>query len=155
MKGFCTKAFLLAGKSLNLLEVQLGYSPGRLKDGATIFFLEMLPLNPDDFELAGYTHFSGGAFRGQKMESLLESQDGLSKAQIRALKQKMIGTTIVVSGHERLAKLVPKKAQSPGESYPAGPGIFQINIVRPLWFVRKAEIGPGKQWFPDYSSPRS
>src|ERR1700689_1993748 len=94
----------------------LGDRRGRLASGATILFLEMLP-NPDDLQLAGYTYFSDGALQGHKvdaadhepyrMESLLKSEHGWNDSQIRAYKQKMIGAKIVISGHERLAKLIP------------------------------------------------
>jgi hypothetical protein len=149
MKGFCTKAFLLAGKPLNVLEEQLGYRPGRLAAGATIYFLETLP-TADQIQLAGYTYFSGGEFRGQKMESLLETEDHMSKAAIYSLKQKMIGTTIVVTGSDRLAKLVPTSPHSPGEEYPSGAGIFQVVLSRELPFRMKASISPGGVWRADF-----
>ena len=159
MTGFCTHAFLLRGKSLNDLEDLLGYSRGRLANGATILFLERLP-TPDDIQLAGYTYFSDGAVQGHKlaaadrdpyrMESLLKSELGWSDLQLRTHKQKMIGTTIVINGHERLAKLVPVTGHTLGEEYPPGKGIFQVKVVRPLAFRVKAIIAPGQKWLGDY-----
>jgi hypothetical protein len=160
MTGFCTHAFLLRGKSLSDLEDLLGYRRGRLASGATILFLEKLP-TPDDLQLAGYTYFSDGALQGHKldaadrepyrMESLLKSEHGWNDAQIRAYKQKMIGTKIVISGHERLAKLIPTTGHTPGEEYPPGKGIFQLKIVRALTFRVKASIATGQKWLGDYS----
>ncbi len=160
MTGFCTHAFLLRGKSLTDLEGLLGYRPGRLASGATILFLEKLPA-PEDIQLAGYTYFSDGAVLGHKlapadrdpyrMESLLKSELGWSDAQLRAHKQKMIGTKIVISGHERLAKLIPAMSHSPGEEYPPGKGIFQVKVVRPLPFRVKDVIAAGQKWLGDYS----
>lgn len=159
MTGFCTHAFLLRGKSLTELEALLGYRPGRLASGAAILFLEKLP-TPDDIQLAGYTYFSDGAVQGHKlapadrdpyrMEALLRSELGWSEAQLRAHKQKMIGTKIVISGHERLAKLIPAMAHSPGEEYPPGKGIFQVKVVRPLPFRVKDVITAGQTWLGDY-----
>ena len=160
LTGFCTHAFLLRGKSLDDLEDLLGYRRGRLASGATILFLEKLPA-PDDIQLAGYTYFSDGAVQGHKlapaerdpyrMESLLKSELGWSDAQLRAHKQKLIGTKMVISGHERLAKLVPATGHSPGEEYPPGKGIFQVKVIRPLPFRVKANIPPGQKWLGDYS----
>jgi hypothetical protein len=160
MTGFCTHAFLLRGKSLNDLADLLGYRRDRLASGATILFLERLP-TPDDLQLAGYTYFSDGAVQGHKlavadrepyrMESLLKSELGLSDVQLRAHKQKLIGTKIVISGHERLARIVPVTSHSPGDDYPPGKGIFQVKVVRPLPFRVKASIAVGQVWLGDYS----
>jgi hypothetical protein len=73
-----------------------------------------------------------------------------SDQQLRAHKQKMIGTKIVISGHERLAKLTPATAHSQGEEYAPGKGIFQVKIVKPLPFRVKANIAPGQTWLGDY-----
>ena len=160
MTGYCTHAFLLRGKSLNELEDLVGFRRGRLAGGATIYFLEALPV-PDDIQLAGYTYFSDGAVQGHKlapadrdpfrMESLLRTEMGWTDAQIRAYKQRMIGTKIVISGHERLAKLDPVTPHSASEEYPPGKGIFQVRVVRPLSFKLKANIAPGARWLGDYS----
>jgi hypothetical protein len=160
MKGFCTHAFLLRGKPLTELEDLLGYRRGRLAAGATILFLEALP-TPDDFQLAGYTYFSDGAVQGHKlppadrdpyrMESLLKAELGWSDLQLRAHKQKMIGTKLVISGPERIAKLIPATAHTTGEEYPPGKGIFQVKIVRPLRFRVKASIAPAQKWLGDYT----
>jgi hypothetical protein len=157
--GFCTHAFLLRGKPLSELEDLLGYSRGRLAAGATILFLERLP-SAQDIQLAGYTYFSDAAVQGRKhspadrepyrMESLLRAELGWSDAQLAAHKQKMIGTKIVIAGHERLAKLVPQTSHTPGDEYPPGKGIFQVKIVRPLPFRVKADIAPGQKWLGDY-----
>ena len=159
MTGFCTHAFLLRGKPLPELERLLGYRSGRLAAGATILFLEALP-TAEDFQLAGYTYFSDGALQGHKippadrdpyrMESLLKTENGWSDAQLRAYKQKMIGTKLVIVGHERLAKLIPSTLHTVGEDYPPGTGIFQVKIVRPLRFRVKASITPGQKWLGDY-----
>jgi hypothetical protein len=160
MTGFCTQALPLRGKSLNELEDLLGYRRGRLAAGATILFLEKL-LTPDDIQLAGYSYFSDGAVGGHKlapadrdpyrMESVLKSEMGWSDAHLRAQKQKMIGTKIVVSGFDRLAKVIPTTGHSAGEEYPPGKGIFQVKVVRPLSFRVKGVIAPGQKWLGDYS----
>lgn len=157
--GFCTHAFLLRGKSLLELESLLGYRRGRLASVATILFLEKLP-SPEDIVLAGYTYFSDGAVQGHKfapterdphrMESLLKSEHGWSDAQLRLFKQKMIGTKIVISGYERLAKVAPAIPASPDEEYPPGQSIFQLKVVRPLPFRVKAIVGPNQKWLGDY-----
>jgi hypothetical protein len=159
MTGFCTHAFLLRGKSLSDLEKSLGYRSGRLASGARILFLEQLP-QPDDFELAGYTYFSGGAVQGHKlgpgerdanrMEALLNSEHGWSDDQIRKYKQRMIGNKIVISGAERLAKLVACTPNGPLEDYPPGSGVFQLKITRRLLFRVKANIAPSEKWLGDF-----
>jgi hypothetical protein len=159
MTGYCTHAFLLRGKTLEQLEDLLGYRRGRLVTGATILFLKQLP-GPDDFQFAGYSYFSDGAVTGHKlnpadrdpyrMESLLKSEHGWSETQIRTHKQKMIGTKIVVSGPERLAKLIPVTAHSPGEEYPPGQGVFQVKITRALPFEVKSIVPPNQKWLGDY-----
>lgn len=159
MTGYCTKAAFLRGKTLPELERLIGYGDGRLAGGATIFFLRQLPA-PDDFQLAGYNYFSDGAVRGHKltpagrdpyrMENLLR-KEGWSDADIRAYKQKMIGTSMVIDGPDRLAKLVPVITERPGEDYPPGPGIFQVRIIRLLHFQVKAHILPGQKWLGDYA----
>jgi hypothetical protein len=155
--GYCTHAFILRGKPLTELESVLGYGRGRLAMGAAILYLEEVPV-PEDFRLAGYTYFSDGTVRGHetpseergpnRMESLLKSENGWTDERLRLHKQSMIGTKIVISGHERLAKLVP---QSPGDDYPPGSGVFQVEIVRPLRFRVKANITPGQMWLGDYT----
>ena len=159
MTGFCTHAFLLRGKPLSELEKLLGYRSGRLAAGATILFPDAAP-TVDDFQLAGYTYFSDGTLQGHKlppsdrdpyrMESLLKSENGWTDVQLRAYKQKMIGTKLVVAGHERLAKLIPATLHMAGEEYPPGSGIFQVKIVRPLRFRVKASIAPGEKWLGDF-----
>lgn len=159
MTGFCTHVFLLRGKPLTELEDILGYRRGRLTPGATILFLEALP-TPDDFQLAGYTYFSDGTVQGHKlapadrdpyrMESLLKAELGWSDLQLRTHKRKMIGTKLVISGRERLAKVIPVTAHTAGEEYPPGKGIFQLKVVRPLRFRVKASIAPGQKWLGDY-----
>jgi hypothetical protein len=159
MRGFCTHAFLLRGKPLSELEKLLGYRAGRLAAGARVLFLEDLP-TVDDFQLAGYTYFSDGALRGHKvpsanrdpyrMESLLKTEQGWSDLQLRAYKQKMIGTKLVISGHERLAKIDPLTPPTADEQYPPGEGIFQVKIVRPLRFREKDTVSPGQTWRGNY-----
>ena len=129
MTGFCTHAFLLRGKPLPELEKLLGYRGGRLAAGATILFLDAVPA-VDDFQLAGYTYFSDGALQGHKlplsdrdryrMESLLKAENRWSDVQLRAYKQKMIGTKLVIAGHERLAKLIPATSDTAGERVSPG-----------------------------------
>ena len=158
--GFCTQAFLLRGQSLPELEDRLGFRRDRLASGAMILFLEKLPL-PEDFELAGYTNFSDGAVRGDKIpaaerapyraEALLKSEDKWTDEKLHAFKQGMIGHKIAINGPERLAKLVPVLKHSDSETYPAGSGIFQVKIVRPLPFRVKANIAPGQKWLGDFA----
>jgi hypothetical protein len=159
-KGFCTQAFLVHGVSLAELEERLGFRKDRLKLGATILFLEQLPV-PEDFELAGYTYFSDGAVRGDKlapadrapyrMEALLKSEDKWTDEKLRSHKLRMIGSKIVISGPERLAKVAPILPHSENEKYPAGSGIFQVNIIRSLPFRVKANIAPGQKWTGDFA----
>lgn len=159
MTGFCTHAFLLRGKSLKELATLLGYVESRLASGATILFLQKLP-TPDEFQLAGYTYFSDGTVQGHKlapadrdpyrMESLLKAELGWTDMQLRAHKQKMIGTKILINGYERLAKLVPVTGPSQGEDYPPGTGVFQVKVVRPLPFQVKASVAPGQKWLGGY-----
>jgi hypothetical protein len=141
------------------LDGLLGYRSGRLASGAMILFLEQLP-EPDDFQLAGYTYFSGGAVEGHKlgpnerdgsrMEDLLSSEHGWTDVQIRKYKQGMIGNKIVISGAERLAKLIPCTPHGHLEDYPPGSGVFQLNITKRLLFRVKANISPGETWVGDF-----
>jgi hypothetical protein len=63
----------------------------------------------------------------------------------------MIGSKIVVSGPDRIAKLIPATPSRPGDEYPPGLGIFQIKILHPLPFRVKAAIAPGQKWLGDYA----
>ena len=160
MTGYCTHAFLLRAKTGAELEAMLGYRRGRLAKGFSILFLETLP-DPDGFQLAGYTYFSDGARGGHRltkedrepvrMESLLKSEHGWSDAEIRAKKRGMVGTKIKITGHERLAKVIPASDHVAGEEYPPGLGVFQVKIVRPLRFRVKANVAAGACWFGDYA----
>jgi len=137
--GYCTQAWFLRGKSLGQLEDMLGFTKGRLDNGATILFLQRLP-GPEDFQLAGYTYFSDGTQGGHKlkleergpyrMESLLKSEHGWSDSDIRRQKEGMLRTKIVIRGYERLAKLCPVTAHTEGEQYPPGMVCFKLRYSR-------------------------
>jgi hypothetical protein len=162
LKGFCTNALNLHGHPLQILERNLGFGSGRLAAGASVFFLDQL-LTPEDFRLGGYTYYSSGALRGHKlrpedvdanrMEALLKREHGWSDQQLRDYKQKMIGRTICLNGHQRIAKLVPA---APGIDYPPGAGVFQIEVIRKegVRFRLKATISAGQTWLGDYTDPR-
>ena len=128
----------------------MGYGPGRLSQGWWLLFALERP-TPDNFEFGGYTYFSGSRIgppgdpnRPTVEQELLKDEGG--PAQLLALTAKLIAT-LQLSGHERLAKVVPV---GPGADYPVGTGIYQCNIPRPISCKVAAFVAPGATYLGMY-----
>lgn len=124
--GFVTKALFLRGQSTTELELRLGYGAGRLASGYWLLFALEVP-EPEQFEFAGYTHFSGGRPQGHLDNRNPTSEQSLAATgHLLAHKNRVINDVFRVAGPERLAKVIPLNG---GDEYPQGKGIPQWKIV--------------------------
>ncbi len=157
MKGYFLQLHFIRGQSPAELERRIGFRPGRLSQGWYLFFMTRLP-RPDDYEMHGYTHFSGGMVQGHLkhttpppvQEQLLIKEQGWSAADVRRFKERQIATQFSISGHQRLAKVIPVIDHSAIETYPPGSGIPQWKGLNPLPFKVKAALGPGQPYLGDF-----
>jgi hypothetical protein len=145
-RGFFTKAHWLRMRSSEEIERRIGYGPGRLADGWWLLFLIEMPA-ASDFEVRGYSHFSGGVVEGhlpmppdpRTTEQRLRD-DGYNLANI---KRNLLATVFRLEGASRLAKVKPVRG---GSDYPPGEGIEQWTLIREKPFKVAAFIGPGQRY---------
>jgi hypothetical protein len=157
MTGYFLQLKFIRGQSPAELERRIGFRPGRLSQGWYLFFMLRLP-TPDDYEMHGYTHFSGGMVQGHLthatrppiQEQRLTLEQGWSAADVRRFKERQIAT-FSISGFERLAKVIPIIDHSAIETYPPGSGIPQWKAVKPLPFRVKAALGPNQAYTGDWT----
>jgi hypothetical protein len=156
--GFVTQALYLRGQEAHELERRLGYRSGRLAAGWWLLFLTKMPA-PHEFEIAGYSHLSGGVAQGhlarppdpRTMESRARDE-GLDLARV---KKGLIRDTFSVLGErpQRLAKVLPVAGEFGGADYPPGSGIPQWKLTKKLPFVVAAFVGPGQVYAGTYQDP--
>lgn len=153
MRGYFLQLHYIKGQSPAELERRIGFRLGRLSQGWFLFFMTRLP-TPDDYEMHGYTHFSGGMVQGHLahvspppiQEQRLVLEQGWSGADVRRFKEKQIVRQFSIAGPQRLAKVIPVVDHSAAETYPPGSGIPQWKAVRPLPFLVKSALGPGEAY---------
>jgi len=157
MKGYFLQLHFIRGQTPSELERRIGFRAGRLSQGWYLFFMLRRP-TPDDYEMHGYTHFSGGMVQGHLphaspppiQEQRLTLEQGWSAADVRRFKQRQIAS-FELTGARRLAKVIPVIDHSVIEEYPPGSGIPQWKAVRPLPFRVKAALGPGQAYTGDFT----
>jgi hypothetical protein len=137
----------IRGRKPNLLENLLGYRPGRLSEGWYLLFL-LDQISANDFELHGYTHFSGGRAKG----SALTAKEALRTqgVDVERIKRRQATERFKTHGPDRIAKVVPVIEHSGIETYPPGHGIPQWRLTSAKRFRVKALIGPGQAYLGDY-----
>jgi hypothetical protein len=154
--GFFTKLYLLGDVSDGFeLERRLGYKRGRLSRGWYLLLLLGDPPAADEFEFAGYSHFSGGRIRGHQIDPLRRGPtveedlrtDGLDVAVLRSATAKRF----VTQGPERVAKVVPRLRDTDAHETSIQKGkywntelspIAQWVLTRPREFlVQRAQLG--------------
>ncbi len=147
--GFITKALFIRGRSQEELEQNLGYGSRRLAGGYWLLFAEKLP-TADDFEFAGYTHFSGGKPEGHKFPAALSVEQRLAEeiGSLRNIKERIVRDVFRISGPERIAKIIPVDS---GRDYPPGAGIPQWKLKYPgIVFRVITKIDVGERYMGDY-----
>jgi hypothetical protein len=157
MRGYFLQLHFIRGQSPAELERRIGFRTGRLAQGWFLFFMLRKPA-PDEYEMHGYTHFSGGMVQGHLphavpppvQEQRLMREQGWSAADVRRFKEGQIAR-FNISGPQRLAKVIPVIDHSDIETYPPGSGIPQWKAVKPLPFMVKAALGPGQAYTGDWA----
>jgi hypothetical protein len=121
MGGFFTKRIQLGDLThADNLERRIGYRSGVLDHGWFYLLMVGTAPTPAEFEFAGFSHFSGGRIKGHKYPPPSHGTDPRAvEEQLRAMNadipylRKQTAAMFVLSGHERLVKIVP--AVRPGK----------------------------------------
>lgn len=153
-KGFFTKAHWLRMQTAAEVERRIGYRAGRLSQGWYLLFLLQKP-TPDQFEFRGYSYMSNGIPFGhlpnppdpRNAEQRLH-QGGYDTAR---MKQGIIQNVFTLSGHNRLAKVIPARGEFGKLDYPPGSGIEQWTLTVPLPFQVASFIAPGEVYQGNYT----
>lgn len=148
LRGYVLLASHIRGRSPVQLEQVLGYRPARLNLGWYLLFL-LDPVSASEFELHGYTHFSGGKARHSPLTA---EQDLRARGvDVDRIKGRQAVERFKTHGPDRVAKVVPVIEHSDVETYPPGSGIPQWRLVVPKRFKVKAFLAPGEIYLGDYS----
>lgn len=150
--GNFTQAKFLRGHDGSELENRIGYGSGGLASGYWLLFALEKP-DASNFEFGGYTHFSGSRIgdpllgtQRPTVESRLSSDLGGSSAVLKRKEMHIKG--IQLFGPDRLAKIIPVERV---HEYPAGSGIYQCNVPRPIRCKVAAFVAPGEIYRGDYT----
>lgn len=126
IRGCITQEKYVKGRSSAELERVLGFKTGRLFSGYVVAVLEEVP-KLDEFELLGYTQVAGHKFGPEALNGL----------DVNKLKQTVQQTVFTISGTNRLVKIMPnlphQQFMSNDEQYPAGLGVPQWKLVKPVY----------------------
>lgn len=154
-KGYFTKALFLRQQPTGEIERRLGFRAGRFSAGWWLLFLTEMP-SPEDFELRGYTHLSGGVVQGHlprppdPRNSEARLRDG--GVDLRKVKSGLIRDVFRLTGPERLAKAVPVAAGTGEADYPPGSGFPQWELTaRALAFKVAAFVPAGQAYGGNYA----
>lgn len=138
LKGFITQKGYLLGKSLEEIEQLLGYSRGRLKQGAWICELLRLP-TINEFELAGYSQVASHRFDKEFNTSEYDKDKNALK-----IRKEIAMSVWLPIGARSLIKVIPitqhNDSISNDEQYPPGSGIPQWRLTSSLPFNVKALV---------------
>jgi hypothetical protein len=148
--GYVLLASHIRGRSPVLLEQVLGYRRTRLSRGWYLLFL-LDPVSAGEFELHGYTHFSGGK---AKDSPLTAEQDLRARGvDVDRIKRRQAEERFKIHGPDRIAKVVPVIDHSGIETYPPGAGIpqWRLGVGVTKRFKVKAFVAPGQIYLGDYS----
>ncbi len=154
--GCITRLHFIVNRPTDEIERRTGYSRGRL-DGGWWWLLLTEPVRAGDFEFFGHSnssggrvgHPSGGPAREAVQEALRKQVNGAGLLR----KQQGIAAAMAISGHERIAKIVPRSGEDPTipadeawRHYPPGSGIPQWWLVAPKRFVVAADAADGRRY---------
>jgi len=90
------------------LERRLGYAPGRMTGGWYVLFMIDRTPSAMEFELGGYTHFSGSRERGHTNTPGESAEEWLKTHSVDILRiRQSSADRFTISGPERLTKIVP------------------------------------------------
>jgi hypothetical protein len=130
LRGFFTSQGWLRGKTLSEIELLIGYRPGRLSAGASVYAFTRVPENWE-FEVSGYTNVPGGQAIDHKWVAAdrdaaayyaktgMRSSETVLKDNARA--------SMMCSGPNRLIKVYPL-LEDPSDTFPPGRGIPQWRV---------------------------
>lgn len=139
LKGCVTQRGFLKGKNLSDMERLLGFSSGRLKQGAFICELLQLPAK-DQFKLAGYTQVATHRTNEQYGKIPLDMN----------VVYKNLMQEWSTGGNKSLVKVIPVTQHNPSlsddEQYPPGQGIPQWVLTAPLPFKVVAHLTGGQRY---------
>ncbi|PZW49159.1 hypothetical protein C8P66_103185 [Humitalea rosea] len=150
-KGNVTKLQRIGARSGADLEAELGFQPGRLRNGY-LFLVLIQPLTAVDFDFAGITLRSGGRLGNP---AATKAEDELRRhvsEQMRLeygiatyieMKERALGS-ISATGPNRIIKILPSIRNDPGMSprdqYPPGGGGLQWTLLNPCKFLVALEV---------------
>ena len=97
VRGFFTLENELLDSSLSEMEDLLGYSKGRLKQGADIFILHP-PAHPSDFDRMGTSVFPGHQFSGSNLYHAINS-NGKKEEDLRTFQRKRLIKVVPLTIH--------------------------------------------------------
>ena len=139
LRGFFTSQKWLRGKTLDEMELLLGYRTGRLSTlGAAVYAFTRVPENWE-FEVAGYTNVSGGMpissdwVEADRKAAAYYANTGVRSSET-VLKDNA-RASMTIYGENRLIKVKPL-LDDPLDTYPPGHGI-------PQWRVSKQAADEG------------
>jgi len=128
LTGYITlKKFVQVAGSLRKIEEILGFHSGRLREGAFLAELCLLP-KPDEFELAGYSQVAAHRFPEQFRD--IEKTLDITQA-----KKSIINYWSSKVGASGLVKILPVTKHSKmndDDQYPPGLGVPQWKLIRPV-----------------------
>ena len=127
--GFITQEKYILGCTLSEIERILGFHPGRLKAGVSIYALLRLP-EENEYQLAGYSQVAGHHTEEQYGKDLQTRHD--MKQLTKRLRQDVWTTT----GTDRLIKVRPVTMNNSNmkddDQYPPGKGVPQWKLTSPV-----------------------
>ena len=131
LRGFFTSQKWLRGKTLDQMEVLLGYRTGRLSTlGAAVYAFTRAPENWE-FEVAGYTNVSGGmSISSDWVEADRKAAAYYAKTGMRSSETVLkdnARASMTIDGENRLIKIKPL-LDDPFDTYPPGHGIPQWRV---------------------------
>jgi len=133
LRGFFTSQKWLRGKTLDEMEMLLGYRTGRLSTaGAAVYAFTRVPENWE-FEVAGYTNVSGGMpmpsnwVEADRQAAAYYAKTGMRSSET-VLKDNA-RASMTIYGENLLIKVKPL-LDDPLDTYPSGRGIPQWRVSK-------------------------
>lgn len=108
--GYFTKRHFLGDLANEKeLERRIGFSEGTLALGWWVLYMTGSTPSADDFELAGYTHFSDGHIRGHTSSKGAKIEDTFPPGTDIKRVRGRVAENFKLTGSERLAKIYPRR----------------------------------------------
>lgn len=138
-RGYFTKRHTLGDlRDANELERRIGYGPGLLRLGWYVLLMVERTPQPDEFELGGYSHFSGSQIRGHSANPGPHVEKSLQADAVDVMRSRALSAAnFTLTGPTRLAKVVP--VIKTGTYWHPDPNpIPQWRLTAPMKFVVSA-----------------